>query len=159
MFCLSRFGFTHQDITNHTFFLCFLRKKDTCTWWKKNRDMENWCLWAKVGFSYSGVAVSCILPVKIGPHASKFHKLPIFPVSSQEKRPLHMVNQKIGYETLMPLSHGFICIWVCGSITPFACQDLASHIKLSQIYPFFLCFPMKKDLCTWWIKKIDMANW
>jgi hypothetical protein len=35
MFCLSRFGFTHQDITNYTFFLCFLRKKDTCTWWKK----------------------------------------------------------------------------------------------------------------------------
>jgi hypothetical protein len=35
------------------------------------------------------------LPVEILLHASKFHKLPIFPVFSHKKRPLHMVNQWI----------------------------------------------------------------
>ena len=72
-FCLSRLGFTHQKITNYPCFLCCLRNKDPFTWWIKNMDMANWCLWAKVLFAHIGVAVSCILPVKIGLCASKFH--------------------------------------------------------------------------------------
>jgi hypothetical protein len=41
---------------------------------------------------------------------------------------------------------------------PFACEDVTSRIKISQITLFFLCFPMTEDPCTWWIKNIDMAN-
>ena len=40
IFCPSRFGFTHEYFTNYFFFLCFLRKKDPYTWWKKiNMEM------------------------------------------------------------------------------------------------------------------------
>jgi hypothetical protein len=49
--------------------------------------------------------VSFLLPVKIGFGASKFHKFPMF---SQEKRPLHSVNQKHRYIQLMPLSQVMI---------------------------------------------------
>jgi hypothetical protein len=48
--------------------------------------------------------VSFLLPVKIGLCPSKFHKLSIFPMFSQEKKPLHLVNQKHRYSQLMPLS-------------------------------------------------------
>jgi hypothetical protein len=43
----------------------------------------------------TGVIVSHILTVNIGLHTSKFHKLPIFPVFSQEKQPLNMVKKNI----------------------------------------------------------------
>jgi hypothetical protein len=86
------------------------------------------------------------LPVKIGPHASKFHKLPIFPVFSQEKRPFHMVNQQHRYGKLMNHSQVLICIKWCGSIMPFACQDLASRIKISQMIYFSHVFSGKKTL-------------
>jgi hypothetical protein len=52
--------------------------------------------------------VSFLLPVKIGLRASKFHKLSIFPMFSQEKKPLHSVNQKHRYSQLMPLSQVMI---------------------------------------------------
>ena len=100
VFCLSRFGFTHQNFTNYPFFLHFIRKKDPCTWQIKNLDMNNWFLWVKDLFESSCVVVSCLLPVKIGLQASKFHKFPFYPMFSQEK-----------------------------------------------------------NLCTWWIKNTDIANW
>ena len=67
--------------------------------------------WAKVlSLRLTGVIVSHILTVKIGLHTSKFQKLPIFPVFSQEKRPLNMVKQKHRYGKLMPLSQALIFI-------------------------------------------------
>jgi hypothetical protein len=70
--------------------------------------MENWCTWAKFFFAYSGVVVSHVLPVKIWLHAAKFYKSPIFPVFSQEKRPLHMVNQKPRHGQFLPLRKSLI---------------------------------------------------
>jgi hypothetical protein len=122
--------------TNYLLFPCFPQEKDPFTWWIRNKNIINWCLWAKDWFSssgvvslglscdnlanwflsvkwwfeYSGVVVSCILPVKIGPHASKFYKLPIVPMFSWGKRPFHMVNQKQRYYQLMPVSQGLIFI-------------------------------------------------
>jgi hypothetical protein len=61
-------------------------------------------------FSYSGVVVSRALPVKIWLCSSKFCKLHFFPVFPQEKKYLHMVNQKHAYGTLMPVSQGLIFI-------------------------------------------------
>jgi hypothetical protein len=39
---LVKIGLTHQNFANHPFFLHFLRRKDPCTWWIKNLDMDNW---------------------------------------------------------------------------------------------------------------------
>jgi hypothetical protein len=77
-FCLSRFGFTYQNFTNWLFFLCFLRNKDTYTWWNKNIYKTNWCLWVKFLFAYIDVVVSHVLPVNICLHTSKFHKITYF---------------------------------------------------------------------------------
>jgi hypothetical protein len=63
---------------------------------------------------------------------------------SLEERPFHMVNQKHRYDKLMPVSQGFIFIKWCGSITCFACQDWASHMKISQISYFSGVFSGKK---------------
>ena len=46
------------------------------------------------------MVVSHVFPVKIWLHAAKFHKLPIFPVFSQEKQPLHMAPQKNNYHLM-----------------------------------------------------------
>jgi hypothetical protein len=94
----------HQNFKNYLFFPCFLRQKDPCTQWIKNINMANWCLWVNFLIEYSGVVVSCLLPVKIGLHASQFYKLPIFPMFSQDERPIHMVNQKHRSDQLIPVS-------------------------------------------------------
>ena len=91
-------------------FPVFFQEKDPCTWWIKNTDIGNWYFWVGVWFPYSGVLVSCLLPVKTWLHASKVHKLPVFSVFSQEQRPFHMVNQKHRYGQLLPVSQGLICI-------------------------------------------------
>ena len=57
-----------------------------------------------------------------------------------------MVNQKNRYSQLRPLSQVFIYIQWCFKIAPFACQDLASRIKSSQITHFFCIFSGTKTL-------------
>jgi hypothetical protein len=46
----------------------------------------------------------------------------------------------------MPLSQGLLFMLWWGSITRFACQDLASRIKTSQFTHFFCIFLGKKTL-------------
>jgi hypothetical protein len=77
-------------------------------------------------------------------------------VFSQEKTPLHMVRQKQRYGKLMPVNQGFICIFGWGSITCFACEDLALCIKISQFTHFFCVFLGKKTLMTHGEKKTYM---
>ena len=57
-----------------------------------------------------------------------------------------MVNQKHRYRRLILLSQGLISIKWCCSIMPFACQDLATHIRSSQITRFFCVFSGTKTL-------------
>jgi hypothetical protein len=76
----------HQNFTNYPLFLHCLMKKTPCTWWIKNIDMANWCLCAKIWFSYSGVLISHVWPVNIWLHLWIFHKSPFF-VFSEEKVP------------------------------------------------------------------------
>jgi hypothetical protein len=57
-----------------------------------------------------------------------------------------MGNQKHRCGQLIPVSQGWIFMWWCGSIMPFACQDWASHVKISQITYFSCIFPGKKTL-------------
>jgi hypothetical protein len=146
-------------MTQVTYFSCvFSGKKiithgEPKTWkWKINACES------KVQFLYSGVVVTRIFPVEIGLHVSKVCKLHIFPLFSQEKRYLHMVNQKHAYGKLMPVSQGLIFIEWCGSITCFACQDLASQLNFTNCL-FFLCFLRKKDTYTWWTKSTYTSNW
>jgi hypothetical protein len=49
----------------------------------------------------TGVFDQLMLAV-IGLQASKFHTFPFYPMFSQEKKPLHMVNQKHRYSQFMP---------------------------------------------------------
>jgi hypothetical protein len=85
----------------------------------------------------------------------KFSQFSHFSVFSQEKRPLHMVRQKQRYGKLMPVNQGFICMLVWSSITCFACEDLASRIKMSQFTHFFCVFLGKKTL----IKRVNGVKW
>jgi hypothetical protein len=57
-----------------------------------------------------------------------------------------MVKQKNRYGELMPVNGGLIFIYCFGSSTHFSCQDLASHIKISQIIYFLGVFSGKKTL-------------
>jgi hypothetical protein len=79
-------------------------------WGESGEDIVE-AFWETVlSLRLTGVILSHSLTVKIGLHTSKFHKLPIFPVFSQEKRPLKMVKQKHRYGKLMPLSQALIFI-------------------------------------------------
>jgi hypothetical protein len=67
-------------------FPVFSHEKDPCTWWIKNKDIVNWGLWVRGWIPYSGVALSCLLPVKTWLHASKVPKLAVFSAFSQVQR-------------------------------------------------------------------------
>ena len=87
-----------------------------------------------------------ILPVKIGLHTSKFHKLPIFPVFSQEKRPLHMVKQKHRYGPLMPVNPGLIFLLWCGSNTCFPVKFWLHASKFHKLSSFLVSSQEKRPL-------------
>ena len=144
MFCPSRVGFTIENFPNLPFFLRFLRNKDPFTRWIKNLGMANWCIRVKGWFAYSGVVLSCLLPVKILLHKSNFHNLPIFPCFLRKKDPFTWWIKDIDMANS--------CLWakvwfspsgVLAFIACFGCQDLASCIKVSQI-TFFPVFSQEK---------------
>ena len=120
LICIYRCGsitfFACQDLASRinisqiTYFSCVFPWKRPLHMVNQNTDIPTLVLWIRVWFPYSGVVLSCLLPVKTWLHASKDHKLPVFSVLSQEQRPFHMVNQKHGYGQLMPVSQGLICI-------------------------------------------------
>jgi hypothetical protein len=57
-----------------------------------------------------------------------------------------MVKQKKRYGKWKTVSQGLIGIYLRGRITSFACQDLASHIKISQITFFSYVFLGEKTI-------------
>jgi hypothetical protein len=66
-------------------------------------------------------------------------------VFSGKKTLEHGESKKLIWK-LIPVGQRLICIQWCGSITFFACQDLASHITISQITYFTCVFPGKRPL-------------
>ena len=99
------------------------------------------------------MVVSCFLPVEIWLHTSNFHKLTILSVFSHEKGPMHMVKKKHRQGQMIAVSQCSSLIQWCGIITCFACQDLASHMNISQITFFFCIFSGKKTLAHGETKK------
>ena len=100
-----------SNFHNLPIFPCFLRKKDPFTWWIKDIEMANSFLWANVWFSPSGVLafIACFGCQDLA-SCIKVSQITFFPVFSQEKRPLHMVNQKHRYGQLIPVSQRLIWI-------------------------------------------------
>jgi hypothetical protein len=82
----------------------------------------------------------------------------LFPVFSQEKRPLHMVNQKHWY--------GNWCLWAkvwfaySGVVVShFLPVKIWLHTSQFHKLPILPVFSQEKDSWTWWIKSTDKANW
>jgi hypothetical protein len=71
----------------------------------------------------------------------KISQITFFSCVFSGKKTLAHGESKVLIWKLMPVSQGLICIYWCGSITCFSCQDLASRINISQITYFSCVFP------------------
>jgi hypothetical protein len=145
MFCLWRFGFTHQNVTIYPFFLFSWERKPSWHMVKKKTYIWKIDAWES-SFIFNILVCEyhkfCLS--RLGFTRQNFKNNLFFPCFLNKKRPLHIVKQKHRYGQLMPVSWDLIFIEWCGCITCFACQNLASPIKILQITNFSCVFSGNK---------------